>query len=203
MDLTSVTPRGGPIIEASLLRDHLRIDAGAEDSIVFQLANAVSSYLDGRDGLLGRALITQTWRLTLDGFPSSACRAGPAIALPLPPLQAVQAVTYVDTDGAEQTLQPSDYLVRGIGSDDGARIWPAVGTAWPQTQAIPGSVTVTFRAGYGDTASDIPSAIAQAALMIAATWFENRESVLVGNFGARPLPQGAADLLAAYRQFGF
>lgn len=203
MNLTCVTPPATPILDVDLFRNHLRIDPANDPEVVNMLPRAVSSYLDGRDGLLSRALITQTWRLTLDGFPSPACLAGSAIVLPLPPLQAVQSVTYIDPDGVQQMLQASEYVAQGIGSDDKARIIPAFGKTWPQTQDFPGAVTVTFRAGYGDGAGSLPSAITQAALLIAAHWFEQREAVIVGNFGARPLPIGAAELLAPYRNFGF
>ena len=40
-----------------------------------------------------RAFITQTWELVLDGFPTGG------IVLPMPPLQSVASIKYIDTDG--------------------------------------------------------------------------------------------------------
>ena len=206
MDLMCVTPPSYPFLTAAGLAAHLRIDSSFENSVVAALSASVSTHLDGRDGLLGRAILTQTWRLSLDRFPREngpfANRKSRAIVLPLPPLQAVSSVTYLDESNVQQTLQPGTYVVLGTGGHDAARVVPAHGTEWPCTLDFPGAVTVTFRAGYGDI-DDVPSPIMLAAKMTAATWFQNRESVVVGNFSARELPQGALDLLMPYREFEF
>src|ERR1044071_9204691 len=71
----------------------------------------------------GRALITQTWKLTLDSFYGDRRedvlgeRDGLVffdyslghwvILLPRPPLQSVSSVKYVFTDGVQYTLDPS------------------------------------------------------------------------------------------------
>jgi uncharacterized phiE125 gp8 family phage protein len=113
----------------------------AEDAVVMSCVRTAVDHLDGAQGVLGRCLIRQTWRLTLDCFPA-------VIRLPLPPLAEVISVEYVDPAGVMQTLDPADYTVAGIGSDGSIR--PAIGKSWPATQGVPEAVQVTFAAGADD-----------------------------------------------------
>lgn len=86
-------------------------------------------------------LITQTWDYSLDAFP------GWELRVPNPPLQSVTSITYVDSDGASQTLAASSYTV-DIKSQP-ARITPAYGLVWPVTRAQVNAVTVRFVCGFG------------------------------------------------------
>lgn len=194
MGLTLNTAPANSLISAYDLQDHLRIDAGIEDAVLTRLIAVATAALDGKDGLLGRALLTQKWRLTLDFFPK-------AISIPLPPLQAVESITYLDLEGTTQTLAPALYTI--VGDGDTANVLPFKGTTWPQTWDFPGSVSVLFRAGYGDIADKVPAPIRQAALLQAATLFQNRESIYVGTAVPRDLPDGLKDLVAPYRIWGF
>ncbi len=179
---------------------HLRVDHNTDDVLISSYIAAATEALDGRDGLLGRALVTQRWRLVLDAFP-----AGP-IVLPLPPLRSVVALTYNPLDGSSAvTMSPSAYSVAGIGDADKATISPAAGLRWPSTSASPGAVSVSFEAGYGD-ADDVPAPIRAAILQHVGTLYESRESVLVSQFGAKGasvLPHAYSDLIAPYRLYSF
>lgn len=96
-----------------------------------------------------RALITQTWQLTLSDFPER-------IVLPRPPLQSVSSIQYVDEDGVTQTLSSSLYQVST--GDSPAVIEPAYNQVWPATRTSTlDAVTVTYVAGFGDAATDIPA----------------------------------------------
>ncbi len=98
----------------------------------------------------GRAIISQTWRLTLDGFPD-------AIRLPAPPVASVTSVKYIDPDGVLQTLEPADYTVDT--ELEPAFITPAPGCAWPETDDRINAVTVVAVCGYGPTAATTPKAL--------------------------------------------
>lgn len=135
------------------------------------LVNAYIAAIRGKaETILRRAIITQEWELTLDAFP---CRE---IEIPLPPLQEVTDITYLDTDGAEQTLDESVY---GVDLSRG-RVYLKAGQSWPSTLNQPSAVTVAFKAGYGDSGDDVPKQIiAWMLLNIGALW-ENRESMISG-----------------------
>lgn len=181
MPLTLVTaPAVEPITEQEAL-DHLRVSA-AED-LIDRLITAARQHIDGKDGWLGRALITQIYDLYLDGFPSNDYppqygRYGDAIYLPLPPLQEVASVKYIDTNGDLQTMDAADYAV--YTASEPAFIRPAYGTCWPSTRCVPESVVVRFTCGYGDAGSDVPMPIKQWLLLKVAHLYENREMIITG-----------------------
>lgn len=138
-----------------------------------------------------RALLTQTWALTLMEFPW-----GDAIALPIAPLQSVSSVQYVSGAGTTETMSPSDYAA------DLGNLPPLVirgyGVTWPVTRTQRNAVTVEFVAGYGSAAADVPAAIRAAMKLLIGHWYANREAVNVGNITTE-LPLAVAALLAPYR----
>jgi uncharacterized phiE125 gp8 family phage protein len=176
------------------VKDHLAIDASDFDDLLVGYIASVRAYLDGRDGILGRALVTQTWDLRLPCFPA-------VIELPLPPLQSVTSISYVDANGDTQTLSPSGYQVSGIGGSQRACIAPAYGTRWPVTRDVPEAITVRFVAGYPD--DGVPPAIKQAIMEMVADLWANRETVSADQSYAVVMPATAKALLAPYRAWRF
>lgn len=94
-------------------------------------------------------IITQTVAVYLDRFPT-----GSIFQLRLPPVQSVTSIQYIDEDEATQTLSSSKYYVDT--STTPARIWLDENEYWPDTDDQPNAVTITYQAGYGDTAADAP-----------------------------------------------
>lgn len=113
---------------------------------------------------LHRYLITQTLDLYLDEFPDYDERDE---TIYLPPIQSVTAITYVDTDGATQTLAADQYLVDAVSQP--ARIVPAYGCSWPAIREQANAVKVRFVAGYG-AASAVPACVKQWMLVKIAEW---------------------------------
>ena len=151
---------------------HCRVD-GTDDDVTLQIyLDAAVAHLDGPEGILGRCLVTQTWDYKFDAFDGD-------IVVPLPDLQSVTSVTYVDSAGVMQTVSASDYTVAG------QRI--AHDTLWPVAGDVPNAVTVRFVAGYGLAAS-VPAAIKAAILLYVGDLYANREgSGEFGNLAARAL----------------
>lgn len=181
------------------VKAHLRIDDNASDDYLTALISAARQHVEEK---LGRALITQTWRLVLDRFPCAETdpetgfwRDG-RITLPRPRLISVSSITYVDTDGATQTLDPTLYQVDSY-SDPG-RISPAFDEDWPLTREQMNAVTITYTAGYGASASYLPTSILHAMKLLIGHWYENREATLVGTIVAET-PMAVDALLNPYR----
>lgn len=163
LDLQRVTPPAEAPITLAQARRQVRLgDDDSQDELLAQLVAAAVDHLDGYAGTLGRAIVAQTWRLHLPGFPSAG-----GIELPLPPLRSVESVTYVDGAGETQTLASETYTVL-----DGplARIVPAYATSWPSARLQARAVAVTFEAGWA--ADDVPPTIRQALLIITEGLFE-------------------------------
>ena len=119
--------------------------------------------------LTRRALIDQTWELTLSEFPCE-------IQLPRPPLIEVTDVTYMADYQVWESLDAVTYQVT-TGSNPGC-VAPAVGQTWPATQAgAVEAVRIRYRAGYGVDADSIPAALKNAVLMLVDYWFERRDGL--------------------------
>lgn len=195
MDVSLKTAPAERVVTRAEAKAQLRVpDAFTdEDDYIDGLILAAESYIDGRDGILGRALVSQTWIGTLDGaFPDQ-------ITVPLPPLQSVSSITYIDGNGDEQTLASSTYQV--IKNVEPGLIVPAFGQSWPTTRAQLQSITVEFVAGYGGAAA-LPEKIKQMVLFLVSHWYINRAPVNVGNI-VNDIPQAFTALFNASRKWGF
>lgn len=163
----------------------VREDGTDQDTLIGMLITSAAAALDGADGELGRCLIAQSWRQELDRFPAGAGE----IELRLPPTISVDAISYRDTAGAWQTFDGANWQATGLGSLGFATVRPATGTTWPATSAEPGSVRVTFTAGFGDEATDVPADLRGLILARVATAFGVRESVWTGSASPRPVSE--------------
>jgi len=155
-----------PEVEPVSLEDAklwLRLDHTAEDALVDSLIQMVREQVEEH----GIAVITQTWDLRLDCFPS-------IIRLPKTPVQEVSSISYIDTSGDTQTLAEAAYTVDVRSTP--ARIVPAYGYSWPITRSEPNAVTVRFIAGYGAgaTPAEIPERILQAMRLALTTAYTMR-----------------------------
>lgn len=188
----TAAPAATPVSLAEA-KAHLRVDFDDDDTLISALIDSVTAHLDGRDGVLGRALVTQTWRADFDGFASR-------IDLPLHPVASIVSVTYVDGAGATQTLSTTIY---GFGQDSlGGYIYLKADQTWPDVADRPDAVSVTFIAGV---AADDPAlaGIRAAMLMMIGDLYENRESAVVGaSSSVVPMAPSVWALLRPYRRVG-
>ncbi len=187
-------------IERDVAKLHLRLDTDEQDALVDALIAAARSHAEL---YLGRALITQTWRLSLDTLPvvNPVRVAREVIRLPYPRLQSVTSVTYVDDTGATQTMDPADYQVDA--DSEPARLRPAYGLTWPSVRGTTlGAVRVTYVAGYGTEPASVPAAIRHGMLLLIGNLYENAEATIIGS-AVNELPFGVAALWGPYRILEF
>lgn len=183
MSVKIITP---PITEPISLEEaklHLRVDGNDEDVPIIELITAARQEAENQTW---RALLTQTLELGLSCWPRKIC-------LPHPPLISVTSVTYIDTAGVLQTLDPENYLVDDY--SEPANIVPAYGKCWPMIRHQPNAILVRYVAGYANVSS-VPQAIKNWMLLRIGTLYRNRESVVTGQISALP---HADALLDGYR----
>jgi len=186
--LSLVTAPAAEPITLAEAKVHLRVDITDDDSLITALIVTARQHVEA---ITRRALITQTWDLTLDAWPD-----GDTILVPLPPLQSVTSVTYKDSAGTVYTMPVTDYIVDKV--EEPGRIVLAYGKTWPSATLYPaGAITVRFAAGYGD-ATKVPQAIKQAMLLLIGQWYESRETISIGNI-VNELPFTVEALLWPYR----
>jgi len=203
MRLNLITAPAAEPITISDVEGQSRLGAGAIEALgeTASVNLFISAIRQRAEAFTRRALITQTWELVLDNFP---LKRG-AIEIPLPPLQSVTSVTYVDPNGNEQTFDPALYRVESDVSPtcQPGRVLPIFGQVWPATLRDEGVIRIRFTAGYGDEGNLVPEGIRQWALVNVANLYENRESETVasGRLTQVDLSTFADGLIADFRVF--
>lgn len=148
MNKTLVVAPVAMAVSMSAARRSARTGSTALDA---ELEGRVRGITEEVEHLTGRALVHQTWQVTLDAFPVGAIR------LPMARLVSIDHVQFRDASGALLTLDPQDYQV-DIKSEPGF-IVPAPGRAWPATSGTINAVEVQYVCGYGPDDTSVPAAI--------------------------------------------
>ena len=179
------------VLDLATVKSQILYEDTDQDALIGVYMKAAEEFVDGPTGI-GRALITQQWRLRMDNWPA-------AIQIPLGPVQSVDSITYVALDGSTQTLDPATYIV-DLDSDP-ATVTRQWSVAWPSPRLVKNSITVTFTAGFGDTADDVPVSIRQAMLLLVSHWFAHRDAVVgvENRDSSTELPMGVSALLDRWR----
>lgn len=177
-------PASEPITLAEA-KAQLRVTIIAEDTLISSLIIAARDLCERETG---RALIAQTWELSLDNF-SNEMLLGRA------PVASITSVKYTDVNGAEQTLASTEYVLDNA-SDSFARVVIAANKSWPDIYNGINNVRIRYVAGYASSAA-VPQALKQWMLLQISHWFRNRESVNAGNITSKLA--FVDNLLNAYR----
>jgi uncharacterized phiE125 gp8 family phage protein len=144
----------------------------SEDALLMACVQSAVDFVEGHSGL---RLISQQWDYTVDRFPD----AWRSIRLPLAPLISVDQVVYVDTLGSSLTLDPSTYLVRGVGSVQPGQLVLAPNKSWPATWCGIGAATIRATYGFGSDWNSVPHDVRQSIGMLAGYWYGQREAAQV------------------------
>jgi uncharacterized phiE125 gp8 family phage protein len=175
-------PATNPITLAEA-KAHLRVSHTAEDELIAFYIDAAVAALDGWSGILGRCMVTQTWRQDYGCFSDE-------MRLPMHGVASV-TVTYYDSANAMQTLGSSNYAL--VNRRDGAAVVRSDSGSFPSTYDRPDAVQVAAVCGYG-AASAVPAALKAAILLHVGALFEGRAD---GN-----LPPAYGALISPYRLVG-
>jgi uncharacterized phiE125 gp8 family phage protein len=167
---------------------HLRVIGAAEDVTIEGLIATATEHLDGWSGILGRALVTQSWRQDFGSFDGK-------MRLALKPAASVTSITYFDGSNVQQTLPGSVYQLFTDARGPYVALQPD--QSWPGAHGRDDAVSVTYVAG--SPASEVPAPIRHAILLMVGHFYENREAIVVGTISG-DLPLGVDRLLAPYRR---
>ncbi|KAB2678908.1 head-tail connector protein [Brucella pseudintermedia] len=161
----TVAPATMPVSLAEA-KAHLRVDHDDQDDLISAQIRAATAYLDGYAGILGQALITQTWRQDFDRFADR-------LTLPLAPVTAIDSISYFDAGNVQLVLDPGLYALHADAC--GAYVTRRSGQSWPAAFRRADAVSIIFTAGYG-AAADVPEPIRQAILLILQRLFDGADT---------------------------
>lgn len=183
----TVAPATTPV-SLSDVKAHCRVSHNDDDTVLTSLLNAAVAYLDGWSGVLGRCLVTQTWRQDYGSF---GC-----LRLPLGPVASIASITYYDAGNEQQTLSTDlyDLFTDELGSYVGSK----PGQSWPSAYSRDDAVSVTFVAGTAS--ADVPAPLKAAIMLLVSHWNENREAATAVAMVELPLAVDA--LISPHRRMG-
>lgn len=184
MRLTQISAPTESPVTLDDIKAFARVDSAHEDSVLQAHIEAAVNLLDGPTGILGRAIVTQTWLLELPAWPAS-------LVIPVEPVQSV-SVSYLDADGVERTVDAGAYYISAYPGQAPVLHWATSWSAPALAQDGTFPVRLEIVAGFGP-ASSVPAALAQAIMMMVTHWFDNRD--LSGQ-----IPLTASAMLARYRR---
>lgn len=182
MALKLITPATELAVSLAEAKLHLRIDDAADDTLISAFITAATEMAEQATC---RAIMPQTWELTLDAFPA-------ALQLTRVPAASVISLKYTDSTGTVQTLASNLYTLDRADDYGHAYVVPAYATSWPNTRDQINAVALRYVAGYADAAS-VPESIKAWIKLMVGAMYENREAETVGNGSAIKL--GFADRL--------
>ncbi len=172
---------------------HAKIDLTDDDDLVTDLNTTAREYISD---VLTRSFVDETFELYLDEFPPSPC----PIVIPRVPLSSITSITYVDTAGATQTLAADQYIVEDKGEP--GSVHRAFNVTWPTTRVETNAIKVTFVAGHGAAASDVPEKFKTLIKHYFTHLYEHREPVKDKTWVELPLHLEALIEKYALRVFG-
>jgi len=169
LELTTVP--GAEPVSRDEAKANCRVDGTSEDALFDIWIAAARGQVEA---YTNRALITQSWRVTLDDFPC----AGKWLELPKPPFASLTKIEIRQADGtyALATADDFDVLKPAGPCAQPACLGPKPDKAWPVSEwAGLGRARIQFSAGYG-AAADVPRELKAAILLLVADMFANREA---------------------------
>jgi len=159
-----------------------------DDTMITAMIGAATAHLDGYTGILGRAIMPQTWKQQFCGFQTR-------MRFPHTPIASVETVKYYDDDNALQTANSAIY---GVYEDHlGAFIELLDSQSWPSTYARQDAVEINYIAGYAN-AEAVPEPIKTAIKMLVADLYEHREAQSEMNLSEN---RSVGALIAPYRKW--
>jgi uncharacterized phiE125 gp8 family phage protein len=127
-------------VTLAALKLRLHLTATSDDA---SLTGILTQAREFAERVSRRALAYASYVTTMDRFPYPH----EPIRVSMPPLISLTSITFYDDTLTLQTLDPSEYWTAP--AQIPALIVPTPGNVWPCAGRVPGSVSLSFNAGYG------------------------------------------------------
>lgn len=169
------------------VKEQLNITGTDNDDFLTDCISQARQMLENKYNL---ALITQTWELTLDGWPQTSEKwwdgvrqlpttelynsgAPTHLALPRYPLQSVSTITTYAEDDTSTAVTVATVFFSDTASYPG-RLVLRTGQSWPTYTRLANGLEIKYIAGFGDAGSDVPITIRRAVINLIGYLFSKR-----------------------------
>lgn len=173
-------------VQLSELKAHANIDFDDDDFILETYLKAAINHLDGWTGILGRAIINQKYQIVIEE-PSLKC-----INIPFDNVKNI-VISSKKENGETVVIPAEKYRVIETILRTEIR--------FVSNECFQSPLVISFVTGYGDDASATPAPIKVAILLLACTWYEQREAT--SSVQHTKLPYAVDALIAPYRRVTF
>lgn len=166
-----------PVTTADL-KSHLRVEHAVDDALIASLGAAARSWCELKTNHI---MTARTVTLEASGFPSDTND----IVLPIGPVTAITAVSYINEAGTVVTMTANtDYRADAAVNPARIRLPLSASTVeWPATYAASDAVRITATAGYANIQA-VPEVAKHAMRLLVGHWYENREAVVTGTISS-------------------
>lgn len=180
-------------LDLAQVKKHLRFSSTTEDTLLDGWVAAARQYFEDQTG---RQIMTATWELWLDAFPTGR------LELPKPPLLDVVSVSYLGSDGDLVAIDAADYTVMAPAGALATPGWVQLpyGGLWPTPQDVPGTARVRFRAGYGSATGDVPELVKTLLYLLVGQFHKYRADTVETRFESAlsSLPMGVETFMRSF-----
>lgn len=168
---------------------HLRLGRGfatdtVQDAVLEGFLRAAIAAVEGRTA---KVLMTRDFTWSFPRWTNDRAQV-----LPVAPVSAISEVALLDGDGMASVVDP-DRIMLQPDAHFPILSGRSAGLPWPPAA---GSVRVRFTGGYGPAWTDLPADLAQAVMLLAAHYYENRAAT---GLASGCMPFGVTSLLERYR----
>lgn len=186
IEKTAVPDGALPVDE---FKAHLRLGSGfgqdsVQDAVLTSFLRAAVTAIEARTS---KVLFERTFELSVRIWRDLGSQA-----LPVAPVSAVSDLEIIDRNGVRTSVDGAAYWLERDGHVPRLRATGVVLPAIPEA----GEALVTFDAGYGADWSDIPADLRQAAMLLAAHYYEFRNETSLSD-GCMPF--GVSSLIERYK----
>lgn len=201
MSLQQVNAPGIEPISLLEARTFIRVDSHEDDELITRLITVSRQAVEA---FTARSLIQQSWLFTVnagygsalsDGFYLSGLQSRGVQGIELPRSPFIELTTCPQLKDDYGTRDLHDYRLDTAGRV--ARMH--FGATASALLGGKGDIHITFSAGYGDKAEDVPEAIRQAILMGVADLYEKRTGTNDNHIIPQPLSDMAVALIRPYK----
>ncbi|SFS08010.1 head-tail connector protein [Yoonia litorea] len=188
MMLIEVTHVSQAALPVEQFKEHLRLGKGFADDATQDglLETHLRAALAAIEARTGKILIAREFSWVLHQWRDPAGQV-----LPVSPVTDVASVVLIDRHGAERTVDPDSWFLE----PDQHR--PTVRPLGGDLPLVPqgGQVRVVMTAGYGPDWTDLPRDLAQAVIILAGHYYDNRFAAAT----AVAMPEMVRALIESYR----